>query len=174
MLLLLDGFFRGIYCRRVGYWVEDCEKAFELLNELVRQEWVVEQAILAENGARLRLPVEAFDGRSVRAHLHALQQQWEQLLQHPPKLTGRAVRQREQYLQLDAYYNRLLRHLRKQLLQDQVRESQLAQSKPDTIHVSSQENRLLERTRYLYQQTQENRRRNWYRLQALELQAKTD
>lgn len=80
MILFVSGIFRGVQCDHVGFLVEDLDSACDILNELVNQNWHLEQAVLLNGEHQRSLPVAAFDGQPIRSQIQELQSQWQQLL----------------------------------------------------------------------------------------------
>ncbi|UHG93256.1 hypothetical protein [Spirosoma oryzicola] len=62
------------------YWGESIEDCFECLNALVQGKWKLLDAQLMENGKRISLPIEAFDGFSMDKPLRQLSQEWQTIL----------------------------------------------------------------------------------------------
>lgn len=172
MMLFIDGISKGIYHENVGYYIQDYESAFDRLTQLVSDDWILEFAIIMDDGQGVTLPVEAFDGQPMLKDIRALQQQWNELLSVQPAQRASLPLQKDRYLQLDAYYGGLLAYLGKLIFLRRNRLSALQGSQNELLHsrLISQRQRLLDSTSYLYEQTVEHRYQNWQRLQALEVQ----
>lgn len=171
-MLFVNGISRGIYCNHVGYWVKDDESAFELLSQLVADEWTLEDAVITDGTHRVHVPVEAFDGQPILVHVRALQQEWNQLLvarPRPVNLNSR-LHLKDWHLQLDTYYSLLLNHLGKMIFLLNARQHVLTTRYDQAmkLRLSRQFALLLHTNRRMYQQTEKYRQQNLLRLQTLE------
>ena len=172
MMLFVDGISGGIHCTNVGYWIQDYESAFELLTQLVTDDWTLLEAVIADGYDRITVPVEAFDGQPIQIHIHALQQQWNQILSTKPVLTGQYDKQnvKDWYRQLDTYYDGLLIYLGKMIFLVETKKHKLTAKRDKELVqlLSNQYTVMLDRNRKMYQQTAESRRKNSQRLRELE------
>lgn len=127
-MLFIDGAQKGVEYKNVNYWIQDYESAFELLTQLTADCWTLEYAIIVDNGDCMSLPVEAFDGQPVQTHIHALEQEWIQLLSAKPRTLKKVGKcwWEDWLLQLDTYYEKLLGHLEKKISILEVKQLKLA------------------------------------------------
>lgn len=65
--------------------INDLEQAFAFLDLIVSNGDTLVKANLVDQGSRLNLPVDAFDGESVCTHLVLLKEEWERILAQPIK-----------------------------------------------------------------------------------------
>lgn len=85
MLVIVDGQLSSVHCPNFVYKVDDYETALESLHGLVNTGWILARITLLENdGRRMALPVDLFDGQSFQLSFQALQAQWEHVLQGVP------------------------------------------------------------------------------------------
>ncbi|MFC5410703.1 hypothetical protein ACFPMF_15375 [Larkinella bovis] len=63
----------SLYCRQI-------EEHFEVLNSFVAAGYRLEEAYVVDEGKRIDLPLEAFDGQPMSASLRELQEQYQQVL----------------------------------------------------------------------------------------------
>lgn len=172
MILFINGINDGISCTDVGFWVSDHESAFELLTQLVADNWILEEATVVDGADRLSVPIEAFDGQPIQVHIRALQQQWQQLLSSQPLPPGRLTDQqlKSWYIQLDAYYDDMLIHLGKMISMLEIRKTLLATHSDEFIktRLGRQYKALLETNRRMFKQTKASRQKNKLRLSKIE------
>lgn len=172
MMLFVDGISRGVHCTNVGYWVQDYESAFELLTQLVSDDWTLLQAAITDGYDRITVPVEAFDGQPIQVHIHALQQQWNQILSDKPVLSDQlgTPQFKNWYRQLDTYYDALLTYLGKMIFLIEAKKRKLITKRdPELVTRLSRQYALqLDHNRRMYQKTTESRRKNRQRLQEME------
>jgi hypothetical protein len=167
MVLFVDGTNRGITCRDISFWVPNHEVAFELLNELVRDEWILERATIVDNLDRISLPVQAFDGQPVRAHIATIEQQWQLIL--ASRSSGKKYNSKASQMgwlkQLDGYYENLILYLQKSVMLIEGRKSRLGNQPPNqyTPRINAQLDRMLAWNKRLNRDTRRaqlmNRRR---------------
>ncbi len=152
--------------------MQDYESAFEQLTQLVAGGWTLLKATITDGYDRITVPVEAFDGQPIQVHIHALQQQWNQILQVKPVLSGQVGKPQinDWYKQLDTYYDVLLTYLGKIIFLLEAKKSILvAKQDPERVaRLSRQYTLLLDSNRRMYQQTASNREKNRQRLRQLE------
>ncbi|MBN8823385.1 MULTISPECIES: hypothetical protein [unclassified Spirosoma] len=172
MMLLMDGMYKGVHYENVAHWVQSYESAFELLTQLVVNQWTLTTAILVDNGDCLCLPVEAFDGQPILDHIQALELEWTQLLLPSHYSPSRSVdaRLKDWYVRLDIYYGDLLAHLERIILLLENRKLKILNHHNEAMRslLSSKYESRLELNRKLHLQTQNNRQTNQQRLRQLE------
>lgn len=152
--------------------MQDYESAFEQLTQLVTGDWTLLKATITDGYDRITVPVEAFDGQPIQVHIHALQQQWNQILQAKPVLSGQVGKPqiKDWYRQLDTYYDGLLNHLGKMIFLIETKKRRLM-AKGDrelVIWLNRQFALQLDSNRRMYQQTASNREKIRQRLRELE------
>ena len=172
MILFVDGMTNGISCTHVGFWISNHESAFELLTQLVADNWVIQEATVVDGIDRLSVPVEAFDGQPIQIHIRALQRQWQQILSSQPlpptMLTNQQLK--NWYIQLDAYYDDMLNHLGKMISILEMRKTLLATHSDEFIRLrlGRQYKDMLATNRRMFKQTKANRQKNRLRLNQIE------
>ncbi|MCX6213625.1 hypothetical protein [Spirosoma sp.] len=177
MLLFVNGIYEGVECEHVGYWINDHESAFELLTQLVSNNWVLQEATITDGLDRLRVPLEAIDGEPIQAHIQTLQHQWQLILNNTkssrinPSETLTQHHLKNLYLHLDVYYDNMLVHLRRMILSLETSKSLLLTGQVNEsvrLLVNDQYDSLLKSNRRMYRQTKEDRQKNAIRLQKIE------
>ncbi len=173
MMLFLNATSQhDVECTNLGYWVKDHESAFEILTQLVADNWILQNATISDQYDRMVVPVEVFDGQPIQVHIQALQQQWQQILSNPPVQSANTDKQRlkDWYTQLDGYYESMLAHLEKMVLLLEIRKSRLAARRNEmTKHrLRDQYDLLLDNNRKMHKQTEVDRQKNRNRLTKLE------
>jgi hypothetical protein len=172
MMLFVDGTNMGIFCRDISFWVKNHESAFDLLNQLVGEEWVLERATIVDGLDRISLPVQAFDGQSITFHITAMQRQWQQILARQP-LVIYPVDEKNiiSWLhQLDSYYDDLMTHLQKMVLLLEMRKANLGKRANDTFRprINEQIESLIEINERMFRETKRYQQQNRKRLSKLE------
>lgn len=172
MLLIVNGIYRGVECPHVGYWINDYESAFELLTQLVTDNWILQDATIMDGLDRLVVPINAIDGEPILAHVRTLQRQWQLILtnsgQSAPSHTLTAQQFRNWHIHLDAYYDDMLQHLTKMIAMLEKKKSLLlARQSDESLRslANKQYNSLLKSNKRMYRKTQEDRKKNRMRLQ---------
>ncbi|ADB41193.1 hypothetical protein [Spirosoma linguale] len=177
MLLFVNGIYEGVECDHVGYWINDYESAFELLTQLVSNNWILQEATITDGLDRLPVPLEAIDGQPMQAHIRTLQHQWQSILnttksiQANPSDIPTQHHLKNWYLHLDAYYDGMLVHLRRMILSLETSKSLLLTGQVNEsvrLLVNDQYDSLLKSNRRMYRQTKEERQKNTIRLQKIE------
>ncbi|GAB4044267.1 hypothetical protein [Spirosoma jeollabukense] len=172
MILFVNGINDGILCTDVGFWISNHESAFELLTQLVADDWILLEATVVDGADRLSVPVEAFDGQPIQVHIQALQQQWQLLLPSQPLPPSRLSDQqlKNWYIQLDAYYEDMLTHLGKMISLLEMRKTLLTSHSDEFIktRLDRQYKAMLATNRRMFKQTKESRQKNKLRLNQIE------
>lgn len=172
MMLVVNGIIRGIQCPDIVFWVNDYESAFELLTQLVADQWTLRQATLIDGMERMPLPTEAFDGQAFRAPVKSLEQQWKQILstQSTPSTALGKYRLKDWHCRLDVYYGQQLTQLQTTglALREKLTRLVALQNPSLRLRLWDQYNRLLESNQRMLSQTVVNRQRNQDRLAKLE------
>lgn len=172
MMLVVNGINRGIQCPNIVFWVKDYESAFELLTQLVTNQWILQRVILTDGYKQVLLPVEAFDGQSFRAPMKALQQQWQQILSGQSTLSTALgkYRLKDWHCRLEVYYDQQFTQLQTIGLALEKKLARLftLQNQPLTLRLREQYSRLLESNQRMLSQTAVNRQKNQDRLAKLE------
>ncbi|GAB4054335.1 hypothetical protein [Spirosoma litoris] len=168
MILFINGIIYGIQCSHLGYSVPNHESAFELLTQLVADGWMVQEAVIVDRQERFKVPIEAFDGQPILAHISNLQQQWHQLLSQQPTPSYKPDNQELKgwYIQLENYYEQLIGHLETTILLAKAR----LVTYPDKslrIQFQKQYNTFLASNRRMRDQTRKSRQLNSYQLKKL-------
>ena len=83
MLLYLTTIDKERQFREFFVLVSSLEKALDFLSLLVSLDSILIKAELVENGKRMELPVEAFDGHLVSPVIQTLEAEWHQVLDAP-------------------------------------------------------------------------------------------
>jgi hypothetical protein len=168
MILFVDGISDGISCTDIGFWISDHESAFELLTQLVADNWVLQEATIIDGPDRLSVPVEAFDGQPIRVHIRTLQRQWQLILSNQPlppnTLTSQQLKQ--WHIQLDAYYEDMLTHLGKMISILEMKKTLLATHSDEYIRLRLGRvyKSMLATNRRMFKQTKVNRQKNRLRM----------
>jgi hypothetical protein len=171
MMLFIDGIHGGIRYENVGYYVHSYESAFNLLTQLVVDDWLLEFALIVDNGDCMTLPVEAFDGQPTENHLLALEEQWNEALTAKPAPAQPICLcdLKDHYTQLDTYYGDLLAYLEKLISFQRTKLNELnsGQNRSSQSQLISHYQQLLENTLHYYNQTVGQQQQNWQRLQQI-------
>ncbi|SOD97075.1 hypothetical protein [Spirosoma fluviale] len=177
MLLFINGIYEGVECAHVGYWVDDYELAFELLTQLVTDNWILQEATIVDGQDRLDVPIKAIDGEPIQAHIRMLQRQWELILNNSGNndQTNSSIALRQQqfiswHLHLDAYYDDMLLHLEKMIVSLEKRKSLMLISQSNEslrLLMNDQYDSLLKSNKRMYRKTKLNRQKNMIRLQQI-------
>jgi hypothetical protein len=171
MVLFLNGISGGVQCTNVGYWIKDHESAFELLTNLVADNWTLQEVTVVDGTDHMSVPVEVFDGQPIQVHIRALQREWQQLLSdHPvPENTLNKQQLKDWYTQLEAYYDDMLTYLGKMISILELRKARLTTQRNESLRLrlGQQYDLLLQTNRRMYKQTKGNRLKNKKRLNNL-------
>ena len=164
-MLLIDGISRGVRCENVSCVIQDYESAFELLTQLVIEDWILEYAVIVDNGDSIAIPVEAFDGQPIQVHIQALQQEWKQILSARPKPFNQLGN-----TQLNSHFRRsdtdsgcvLSSYLEKMIFLLGTGKRNVMKKRPEELrlHVSSRYVLRFETYKKIYQKA----KKNWQRL----------
>lgn len=172
MMLFVDGTNLGILCRDVSFWVKNHEAAFDLLNQLVAEDWVLERATIIDGLDRISLPVQAFDGQSIAFHIATMQRQWQQILARQPMVVDPVDEENiiSWLHQLNAYYDDMVIHLQKMVFLLEVRKANLGKRINDkyTPKLNQQIESLLEINKRMFKETKRYQQQNRKRLSKLE------
>ncbi|GAB4035652.1 hypothetical protein [Spirosoma jeollabukense] len=171
MILFFSGISGEVQCNHVGYPIANYESAFELLTQLVAEGWILQEAVIIDGTGRIAIPVEAFDGQPIQAHISALQQEW-QLILAPQSVPGKPpVKQRmnDWHAQMELYYDNMIGYLEKMISLIGVQQARMATYPNESvrIHVKDQYEKLLTSSRYMHEQAKKSRERNGTRLNKL-------
>ena len=91
MVLIINGYRRGVEWRNLICFPDDYEAAFDLLSQFVATGLTLVEASVDDGGALLKLPVNSFDGQLISPHLKNLQKEWETILTEQSKETENKV-----------------------------------------------------------------------------------
>jgi len=83
MFLSLTAFDREGEFRQFSCWLNSLEVILDALSEISANGGQLVTAEIHEEGSRLPLPVEAFDGQDFSNPIQALEAQWQQVLSEP-------------------------------------------------------------------------------------------
>ncbi|GAB4020184.1 hypothetical protein GCM10028808_60470 [Spirosoma migulaei] len=171
MLLFITATSEGIYYEEMCFSIIDYESAFDLLTQLVVEQWNLHQAVIIDNIERIELPVAAFDGQPVQVPMRALEQQWQQLLANSPASfrNGTELSPEEWYRQVEAYYDKMLLYLGQMILWLEMKQVKVSLIRDQELghRLWVQYDSLLISNRRMFQQTKEKHSKNRQRLQAL-------
>lgn len=172
MLLLVDGTNKGILCRDISLWVTNHESAFDLLNHLIRDGWVLKRATVIDGFDRVQLPIQAFDGQSVAAHMATMQHQWQQILAR--RSTDYKLKTSSTLLtwmhQLDAYYADLIQHLQKMGVLLEAGQAGMDERIRNTFapELNAQIDSLIRMNRRMYREARRSQQKNRNRLRKID------
>lgn len=83
MLLYFTSIDKQANFRECSWWFNTLEAAFDALNAVSAKGNHIIRAELIDEEKRTALPVDAFDGDSVSMSIKSLENEWQQILNHP-------------------------------------------------------------------------------------------